>query len=178
MRMLRTLLPLVVFAVAAVFSAGSLGAATVSCAPSTIDCSPCCPGCSACTDNRACIWGTFTAINHPSTGDRTGFKVCGADSASKTVVFTADGKSASVSVSGTQCVEKHLDELSWSGGQPQLHTLESVSFTVNGPNLAQDAVSMVTSITFTGTHYNLHRLDSCQAPIVIEPPDPCPNRVC
>jgi hypothetical protein len=57
-------------------------------------------------------------------------------------------------------------------------TLEAVSFTVNGPNLVEDAVSMVTAITFTGTHYNLHRLDSCQPPIVIEPPDPCPGRVC
>ena len=177
MRSLRHLLPLLVFAVAVVVSAGSLSAASVSCAPSTIDCSPCCPGCSACTDNRPCILGTFTAINHPSSGDRTGFTVCGSDSDSKTVIFQADGKSASLSVSGFQCISKHLDELSWSGGQPELHTLESVSFSVDGPYVGENAVSMVTAITFTGTHYNLHRLDSCVGPI-FEPPDPCPGKVC
>lgn len=161
------LLLLLVFAAAALASAGAASAATVSCSAPNVDCAPCCPGCSTCTDNRPCILGSFTAINHPSSGDRTGFKVCGSDASSKTVTFHADGKTADVAVSGFNCVTKHLDQLSWNGGQPDLHSLETATFTVDGPNPGEDAVSMVTSITFTGTYYNLYRLDSCQGPIQV-----------
>lgn len=174
MKIFRPLLPTLLLIVAVAVSAGSLSAAVVSCTYPNVDCSPCCPGCSACSDFNPCVAGSFTAINHPSTGDRTGFTVCGEDSSNKTVTFTADGKSASLSISGFSCVSKHLDELTWNGGQPQLLGLGSASFSVSGPNPLMNTVSMVTAITFTGTDYNLYKLDRCVPPRREPDPGECP----